>query len=56
MNAKDEVKDPAALIQAARIAQEDPGNLWAQIADYFDHQRGLVEPREVDKKAPKGDY
>jgi len=56
MNTTNEVKDPAALIQAARIAQEDPGNLWAQIAEYFDHQRSLVEPREVDKKTAKGDY
>jgi hypothetical protein len=57
MNAKtDELKDVAELIQAARIAQEEPGDLWKRIADHFADQREMVEPRPIDQTAPKGNY
>jgi len=42
--------DQAALLDAARVAAEPLEGFWDQVADYFDQQRGIVEPRDKQQK------
>jgi hypothetical protein len=50
-------KEKAEMLEGAREAAPQNPSIWSQIADYFANQKtAQVEPRPVDKSAPKGDY